>query len=122
MATWLCQRYARELWQQRDPCSRLLGRGGSIVEDQAEKWSCTSKIQALLNKEEPTNEDVATFKTLFLARFPTNIVEEVEVNYEVELQQLSQQKDEALSSYYRRTLTLLTSQGGRDGDANTLTK
>lgn len=63
-------------------------------------------------KDDPTQEDVDTFRPLFTLKYPAHHV--VPFDFYTEVSELHQKPGESLASYYDRTVYLLRRGAGRD--------
>ena len=90
-----------------------------LLTDDAADWAESHPDAVrLLNEPEPTQATVDSFKALFCNRFPTKAVEITPVPFDIEVQDLRQNPEESLASYYRRTISIMQRVGLKDRQAN----
>ena len=85
-----------------------------MTEDAADWVEENQDASRLLAKEDPDQDTVDQFISLFKERFPSKISEAAPVTFDSELSELKQKEDEALTSYYSRTINLMQKYGAKD--------
>lgn len=94
---------------------KLLESVDLLLIGNAAEWAITNfDASRLLNEENPTSESVTTFKRLFQEKFPAEKEDLSTINFDFELNKLQQQPAESISSYYNRTISLMSTVGARD--------
>ncbi|MCJ1352775.1 MAG: hypothetical protein MMC33_002759 [Icmadophila ericetorum] len=93
-----------------------------LIEHAAVWTEMTVEILHLFSLRSPTQDHVARFKQLFLAQYPhiTSLYTFVPPNVMMEVEHLAQDRFESLTSYHKRTQSILQRAGGRDRPKNNM--
>ena len=86
-----------------------------LEEEPARRLDSTPRIRRIIDKRSTaTKEDVNTIKEWLTEEFPTSVQDITESDVQTEIENLAQEKDEALATYYQRVVSLLRRTHGRD--------
>jgi hypothetical protein len=89
----------------------------------ARRLDSTPRIRKIIDKRATATQfDVDTVKEWLTEEFPTSVQDITEADVQTEIENLSQGNEEALATYYQRTVSLLRRTHGRDKpreDSNT---
>ncbi len=106
----------------RFPAAKYLGYLNMLLVEDAAKWSEKDPDARRLlaeAKSAPTEATVNNFRTVFCEAFPSREIEASPIPFEVELAELHQRPNEALSAYYKRVSALMKGVGAKDRPAST---
>lgn len=86
-----------------------------LLTDDANDWAESHpEASRLLALDEPDQAAVDSFKSLICEKFPSKAIEVAAIPFDVEISELRQRSDEALSAYYKRVCNLMQRVGTRD--------
>ena len=97
------------------PPNTYLDSLSMLLTDEAAEWSESHPTAVhLLGETSPTSDSVSSFRALLCERFPSKAIEITPIPLDLELSDLHQNKDEPLSAYYQRVVSLMQRVGAKD--------
>ena len=99
----------------RVPPGKYLSYLDLLMTEDAADWAEENPDAAKhLATDAPTQDTVDNFLALFKERFPSKAIETTPITFDSELADLKQKQDEALATYYTRTINLMQKYGAKD--------